>query len=428
MGLRILVAPNEDGLGTSAWTVRLVKGLLRAGAETIEAIRVPVASGRLANFHRGKYPGLPVEIMRLEGVRHPLRLVKQAGGVDIPATLAWCVLDYERSREEYRQALRACRALDGADLLVDWGVPQMLRAAHDEAGRCGRRGRPLCVTVSDHAWSETLALMAHAAKLLGDRVVRGLQTMRADEALTDCVFTFPPPITPAERENYWRQTLHRPVERLPGVFGGHEVARRWAGGEPRPRIRRMLGIPEDAAVLHLTGGGTPVWDRLLTSLLDEYAARPPSYYVVVFSPGERQRRGVRLGWSGGVQIGRDPGAPRVIHLGDVAGETHHVLFAAFDLVCTRAGGGTVSDALAFGVPLLLVEETGHPQVEAIRESCANMGLARSVGLEEFLRSPRAQLEGRTGELRAQPAPRMGVGCHAEEDLAARLLTLARAGR
>jgi UDP-N-acetylglucosamine:LPS N-acetylglucosamine transferase len=33
-----------------------------------------------------------------------------------------------------------------------------------------------------------------------------------------------------------------------------------------------------------------------------------------------------------------------------------VLFSAFDAVLTRAGGGTVNDALAHHVPLLLVEE------------------------------------------------------------------------
>jgi UDP-N-acetylglucosamine:LPS N-acetylglucosamine transferase len=33
-----------------------------------------------------------------------------------------------------------------------------------------------------------------------------------------------------------------------------------------------------------------------------------------------------------------------------------VLFSAFDAVLTRAGGGTVNDALAHRVPLLLVEE------------------------------------------------------------------------
>jgi hypothetical protein len=39
-----------------------------------------------------------------------------------------------------------------------------------------------------------------------------------------------------------------------------------------------------------------------------------------------------------------------------ASDSVQVLFSAFDAVLTRAGGGTVNDALAHRVPLLLVEE------------------------------------------------------------------------
>lgn len=428
MGLRIVVAPNEDGLGSSAWAVRVVKALAQAGAETIEKIFVLTASDRLAAFHAGKYGGLPVEVLRLEGVRHPVRLVKKTGGVDIRATLEACLLPYQDSREEYRRAVAAVGVLRDADLLLDFAVPQLLRAFREQgAGACGGSPGTLCFTVSDHTWSDTLARMAHAAGLLDPRVRVALEAMRADEALADGVFTFPEPVTPADTERYWRETLRLPAERLPGVFGGPEVARGWAGPEPRAAIRRMLGIAGELPVLHLTGGGTGVWEGLLSDLLEEFAARPPRYHVVVFSPSERERRGVRLAWSGGIESGRDPRSPRVIHLGDVAGETHHVLFAAFDLVCTRAGGGTVSDALAFGVPLVLVEESGHAQVEAIRERCVAMGLARSVTLEEFRRLGRAVLEDERGELRRLSCPPVHIGRHAEGALARRLLSLARGG-
>ncbi len=426
MALRIAVAPNEDGLGTSAWTVRLVKALARAGSETIHKIYVLVVSDRLAAFHASKYHGLPVEIVPLNEVRRPIRLVKRTGEVDVQATLESCLRGYHASREEYRRALAASGLSAAPDLFVDFGVPQLLAALRSQcAGRARTQPRPVCVTVSDHAWSDTLGRMAQAAGLLDGAMESGLEKMRADEALADCVFTFPEPLTPAAAARYWRETLGVIVQRLPGVFGGPEVARRWAGGEPRAAIRQNLGIHDDLPVLHLTGGGTAVWDDLLAGLLDDFAARPPAYHVVVFSPAERARRGVQPSWSGAIETGRDRRSPRVIYLGDVAGETHHVLFAAFDVVCTRAGGGTVGDALAFGVPLVLVEEGGHPQVEAIRKRCVEQGFARGVTLREFKRLGRSVFEKADGSLQLAARKDAEIGRYAEEDLARRLIEAAR---
>jgi len=79
-------------------------------------------------------------------------------------------------------------------------------------------------------------------------------------------------------------------------------------------------------------------------------------------------------------------------VGTLRGETHHALFPGFDLVLTRAGGGTVNDALASGVPLVLVEERGMWQVEQVRRACGRLGLARSVGLDEFRADPRRVIE------------------------------------
>ena len=44
-----------------------------------------------------------------------------------------------------------------------------------------------------------------------------------------------------------------------------------------------------------------------------------------------------------------------------------VLFSAFDGVLTRAGGGTVNDALAHGVPMFLVEEGNMWQVQSSKK-------------------------------------------------------------
>jgi len=427
MGLRLLIAPNEDGLGASAWAVRLIKALVEAGRERIGRICVVVASPRLAAFHADKYPGLPVEVALLENISRPIRLIKRAGGVDIPATIETSVLGYEDSRGEYVEALARAGLLEQTDLVLDLGVPQLLHAVRRQE-RCPTP----CLTFSDHAWSDTLGRMAASAGLLAPEVERCLGQMREDEALAERVFTLPEPIAPPGVERYWRRMLGLPVERLPGVLGGPQATRAWASGEPRAAVREMLGIEDEAPVLHLTGGGTSVWDDALWDLLDDYRARPPGYWVVVFSPVEAERRGIRMSWKrcceAQVACGSDPAAPRVIYLGDVRGETHHVLFAGFDLVCTRAGGGGVNDALAFRVPLVLVEEPGHVQVEEIRRSAERLGLCRSVAWEEFRRRGRALLEDDRGDLirlAEAAAAASGLAQHAEDRLARRLLELLR---
>ncbi|MGB9606154.1 MAG: hypothetical protein ACPL88_09810, partial [Bryobacteraceae bacterium] len=309
----------------------------------------------------------------------------------------------------------------------DFAVPQLLRAAR----RTADLRRPPCVTLSDHAWSDTLTRMATAADLLSEPVQRALDAMRADEALATAAFTLPEPITPPAAARYWPDVLHVPVQRLPGVLGGPEATRSWIAGEPREAVRRLLGVEDGLPVLHITGGGTAVWDNALARLLSDYCARPPGYHVIVFHPAEARRRDVRMAWSaaGGaaVELGRDPALPRVTFLGDVRGETHHVLFAGFDLLCTRAGGGTVNDALAFRVPMVLVEEPGHAQVEAIRESCEQMGLCRSTRWEEFLARGRALWEGAGSALIRIPgaaAAAAAVERYAEAWLAHRLLEMA----
>jgi len=89
---------------------------------------------------------------------------------------------------------------------------------------------------------------------------------------------------------------------------------------------------------------------------------------------------------------------KIVFIDRVRGETHHVLFPAFDLVLTRAGGGTVNDGLACGAPMVLVEEPGMWQVEQIRRTCIGMGFARGVSLKEFLERPRACVESTQGGL------------------------------
>lgn len=426
MGLRIVIAPNEDGLGSSAWAVRLAKSLCEQARDRVSAVLVLVSSERLARFHSRTYGPAPVQVVRLASVQHPFRLVKAAGGVDVEATARQYVLSYPRYRRSYVAAVSACRALNNADLIIDLGVPPLLRAA-------SATGLP-CLSLSDHAWSLTLRQMLLHEALLDGAMERALQEISSDERLAGRAIAFPAPLTPPEYETYWRGELGLPFYRLPGVLGGPLWSQRWAGPPAREAVRRLLGIEDDLPVLHVTGGGTPVWEGILSELVKEYLRVPPAYHVVFYAPAVARQLGVTMTEKksplGAVELGRRREWPRLAFIGTTTGETHHVLFAGFDMVLTRAGGGTVNDAIAFRVPLLLVEEKNHWQVERIRQECCRMGLARAVTLEEFRRQGRALVETASGELAvcAGAATAMArIPNHAERWLVEYLLELGEMG-
>jgi hypothetical protein len=145
----------------------------------------------------------------------------------------------------------------------------------------------------------------------------------------------------------------------------------------------------------------------LTTLLEDYEAHPPAYNVVIYNPAEACRRGITLreetvflnGQPRTIARAHWGPSGRLIFIDQIKEETHHILFPAFDLILTRAGGGTVNDAIAFRAPLVLVEEPGMWQVEQIRRACVEMGLAESASLEEFRHLGRKCVEAAGGDLK-----------------------------
>ena len=72
----------------------------------------------------------------------------------------------------------------------------------------------------------------------------------------------------------------------------------------------------------------------------------------------------------------------------IKGSTQQIILPAFDLIITRAGGGTVNDALAAGVPLTCIEEP-QIQVKQIENACFKYGLIpeKGVKLSRFQEEP-----------------------------------------
>lgn len=435
--VRILLVPNEDGFGTSAWAVRLAKELSRRLDGRLDRLVVAVSSKRLGAFLENALKGYGgIEVALLKGVTDRIELVKSRGGVDGVRSLARSVLSYPDSAEQVRSALEKQGVLHDVNLVVEFGVPQVLGAVARRSVSCQRADSDKgiqTVTVFDHLWSRTLEELALRSRLsvpISRKMASILARIREHESLTAEVFLMPDPVSPPWVGRAWLNLLGRPARVLAGFPGGPLCTLEVVGdpafgrlrqavecGAPCPEearskarahARQLLGIEKDSPVLYISGGGTGVWDDLLTDLLDAYLRDPPLYTVVVYAPAEARRRKVTVSWHGKVRRSHRKPGQRVVFLDSVRGETHHMLFPAFDLALTRAGGGTVADCLACGVPMVLVEEPGMWQVEQIRLRCRELGLARTVSLDAFRRRPRACVESRGGHLADLKAERRRI--------------------
>ncbi|MEZ5352718.1 MAG: glycosyltransferase [Bryobacteraceae bacterium] len=391
--MRILIAPNEDGLGTASWAVRLARAFLARPGTTVRIAAIKPSTVRFLNH---SLEGSDAPVVQLQGVSGWIEMAKARGGVAVEATRER-VAQYDVYRQTYMEAIRSRKLLDHTDLVIEMGVPPMAAAA---------RNSVRAVTVFDHAWSLTLR------RSIGPDPA--LAAIARDEHQTRAVHLFPEPVTPDNFADFWKDNGRTPT-RIAGCFGGGDA-------QARAVARRALEIPRGARAVFVSGAGSPVWDGMLRRLVDQSVREQPDLYTVVFSPTEIARLGLRMRWvraAAGWKV-QCAGFGRILFVGAMRGETHHALTAAADLVVTRAGGGTVSDAIAHRVPLLLVEEAGQWQVEQIRHRAHTLGLARTVSLDFFRRQPLRCLQ-HTGRLTRERQRMQAIGTGAEHTLVRELL-------
>jgi processive 1,2-diacylglycerol beta-glucosyltransferase len=121
---------------------------------------------------------------------------------------------------------------------------------------------------------------------------------------------------------------------------GIPIDPRFAAAADRPALRRKHGLPDAGPIVLLLGGGFGVGPvRELARALAE--ARRPALVVVVAGRNEALRRSLVA------QAG-----PRVRVLGFTT--EMHEWMAAADLLVTKPGGLTTAEALARGLPMVLV--------------------------------------------------------------------------
>lgn len=376
--MRIGLIPNDDGIGPSAFGYYVAKALLREGHSLV--VRNESALSVNASFYKDEFAKGSVSLQPTFG---GIKMRKTAEGVDVPATLR-DICSYPGRSDNYVVP-------DDVDAVIDIGTPAAARAAHAAA-------KPV-FTVFDHSWGKTYEKTLHnfvdslsstlgvtdeaelgdmRSAILSLPVVEKSQLLEAmkrigqDESKTSTVYLFDYYIAPEPFHAHWKG-LDVTIQPISGVFGGKELV-------DKQHARKRMGISGDAPekTVYILGGGTSVWDTRVPEILSQMKDRELGFNVVVFDrnaqPGYHQRVGKNL-----------------YKIGPVRGGTIQVLLPGVDLIVTRAGGGTVNDAIACRVPFVCVEEPNHWQVEMIRKNCMRERLTRTITIEEFRTGDMAEI-------------------------------------
>ncbi len=114
--------------------------------------------------------------------------------------------------------------------------------------------------------------------------------------------------------------------------------------------RRVLGLPDDGLVVYLVGGsrGARVFNEAIVRAMPGWLSRPG--LRAVFATGERYFEETRQGLASAGIVPSDGGNITVVpylHRADAA-------LAAADVVVTRAGGTTLAEVTARGLPAVIV--------------------------------------------------------------------------
>jgi hypothetical protein len=418
---RVCVACNEDGFGPSAFAYYIVRDLIESWTRIGRAeLRVTVLNRSAATFNQKIYEGGPVKPELIDSL---VRLPKPNGEVHVPQALD-LLRPYAPTRASYTGRVR--QVLEGCTIAIDIGVPLFTHAA-------AQFGVPHRLTVFDHSWAATLRLITSddwkdiyrenpkpglAERLLAERIARQIEE---DEALATDVFLFENYITPGEFVSHWKNLGFTP-RILPGVLGTRvSLDDAFAKLDSTLALYNEQGpAPRDRPLVLLSPGGTPVWDAQLPKLLDQVLAAAQHNYVLIVSKDLAE---LLTGSAGLKLLHRILDSDRIRYYGPVRGATQQAILPAFRRIVTRAGGGTVNDAIAAGVEVVFVEEP-QVQIKLIERECAWLGISGPPAtLEEFRRDP-LECINRLVEM-PLPIPQVAPALHAERTVVEKILSLAQ---
>lgn len=414
--IRICVACNEDGFGPSAFAYYLVRRLIEAFASNTRAsLDIRVLNFSAADFNRKLYGNLPV---RVEPIDSLVRFEKANGEVHVPRTLER-LQPYAARRESYANDVR--QLLTDCAVAIDIGVPLFSRAA-------AQFKVPHRLTLFDHSWAATLRLIASEewqnlyqknpppGPKESAQAERIAAVIEKDEACVADLFLFANFLTPDAFLNHW-QRLGVAPQILPGVLGGR-VSRADACAKLDATLAEygaQLPAPRHRPLVLLSPGGTPVWDDQLPKLLEQVLDAAEPDYILILSKDLGQFLGGRADL-----LARVHSSERLRYFGPLRGATQQAILPAFSRIVTRAGGGTVNDAIAAGVEFVFIEEA-QVQVKLIERECTSLGLTGAPAtLEEFRADPKQCLDRLVGM--PLPKPQMAPAHGAEAQVVQQILS------
>jgi len=405
----ILVAVGEDGYGPSALASYVVKELhLRTSAKFC------IWNASRYKYNKDLYKAcVRVECRRIWNL---FQLAKPNGEVSIPRTLER-VGDYRTMSDLYGQGM-----MERFNLVLDFGV--------SAAAKWARQQDIPSVSIFDHSWCKTMRMILEDEdkNRAGERRESDdfrsrwhdlADAIERDEAKTERLCLFPDYITPPVFVDHWKKVLEteevKAVEDATGAGAGHRIWQMKAvlcdPGLPdeesaKKTLYRLVKkeLADEGLELHdktnvlVQCGDTPVWDEPIKTLVKRLAE--------VADPDRKKlvERGARLVVNIPARIKEEVSFdyPDVaVPLPVVEGGTVQKILPAIDFQFGRAGGGSVNDAIACGVPFVCVEEKTMSQVEAILKACEDKEITERVKFEEFKQNPLGTIVKRLGDRKEQ---------------------------
>lgn len=370
---KICVACNEDGFGPSAFAYYLIRAIVDEWEENKYNfdLEIPVLNNSAFNFNESIYSSFRYIVRPVKLKRDSLiKLVKLNGEVAVKETLKK-LMDYENVRNEYSGEVRD--NLSDSDIAIDIGVPLFVRSAKE----LGVKHR---ITLFDHSWAKTLRLICEKGRedmyklnpkpTASDRsdAERIASQIEEDEKCATEVYLFDSYITPNEFLEHWRKfTVPTVLKGVLGSKGDPKDAKNILNG-----LLKELGqqtVPDGKKLVLISPGGTPVWSNLLPDMINQFVSskKTREYIPILSNPITADDK---MAYSLKSKMKK---SDRIRWFEFVKGNTQQIIMPAFDLVVTRAGGGTVNDALAAERCFICVEEP-QVQVVLIERECIKRGL------------------------------------------------------
>lgn len=138
-------------------------------------------------------------------------------------------------------------------------------------------------------------------------------------------------------------------------------------------IRRELDL-DDRPLIFAAMSGTIAEKKYITELLIKIFQDFPDRYNIIISKGLPNGNSYRR-----LKIGN-----KYLMIFDWA-ENRYALLKACDILITRGGHNTVSEAIYYGKPMIIIPTPAHSEHQGIAKSMVEMGIAKSIQQHELSR-------------------------------------------